>query len=263
MLHHVLDGPADAPVVLLLGSLGSDLSMWDAQVPGLAGPFRVLRADLRGHGGSPVPPGPYGLDDLVDDVLALLDGLGVPRVHAVGLSLGGMVAMRLAAREPARVDRLAVLCSSARMDPGPWRERAALVRAQGTGAIAATVVGRWLTPAGREAGLVARLEAMVAATPDAGYAACCEAIAGLDLRPDLPRIAAPTLALAADGDPATPPADLAAIAAGVPGGRLVVVPDGAHLVNIERTAAVNAALLAHLLGSPPPDGPTRVHDPGS
>jgi 3-oxoadipate enol-lactonase/4-carboxymuconolactone decarboxylase len=259
--HHRLDGAEDRPVVVLLGSLGSTLSMWDPQVPALAGRFRVLRVDTRGHGGSPVPPGPYRLDDLVDDVVALLDGLGIARAHVVGLSLGGMVAMRLAAREPARVDRLALLCTSALLGtPQMWADRAALVRAEGAGAVAASVVGRWLSPAGRDPEVVARLEAMVAATPAEGYAACCEAVGAMDLRGDLAGIVAPTLALAGAEDPSTTPEHLAAIVAAIPGARLQVLAAAAHLANVEQPAAVNAALLAHLdpAGESPSERGMRV-----
>ena len=248
-VHHVVEGPADAPVVVLGGSLGSTLEMWDAQVPALTGRFRVVRYDARGHGRSPVPAGPYVLDDLVDDLLALLDRLEVQRAHLVGLSLGGMTAMRLAAREPSRVDRLALLCTSARFPTSsPWAERAVTVRAEGTAAIAAAVVDRWFTPQRRAAdpALVDRMRAMVAATPAEGYASCCAAIQHMDLTADLPRIGAPTLALAGADDPATPPEHLAAIADAVPGARLLVLPQAAHLANVERPAEVNAALLAHL-----------------
>lgn len=248
-VHAQVEGPEDAPVVLLLGSLGSTLHMWDPQVPALAQRYRVVRYDARGHGRSPVPEGPYDLDDLVDDAAALLDRLGARRAHVVGLSLGGMTAMRLAAREPHRVDRLAVLCSSAFLAPASaWRERAALVRSQGTGGVAAAVVDRWFTDAlrAREPDLVARMQSMIAATPAEGYAACCEAIAGMDLRADLGRIVAPTLALAGQDDPATPPDHLEAVAAGVADGRLVVLPGAAHLASWEQAAAVNAALLTHL-----------------
>jgi 3-oxoadipate enol-lactonase len=248
-LHHVVEGPADAPVVVLGGSLGSTLEMWDPQVQALTGRLRVVRYDARGHGRSPVPLGPYVLDDLVDDLLALLDRLEVPRAHLVGLSLGGMTAMRLAAREPSRVDRLALLCTSARFPTSsPWAERAATVRAEGTAAIAAAVVDRWFTPQrrGADPALVDRMRAMVAATPAEGYASCCAAIQHMDLTADLPRIGAPTLALAGADDPATPPEHLATIADAVPGARLLVLPQAAHLANVERAAEVNAALLAHL-----------------
>jgi 3-oxoadipate enol-lactonase/4-carboxymuconolactone decarboxylase len=248
-LHAVLEGPPDAPVVVLAGSLGSTLEMWDPQVPALAERFRVVRYDARGHGRSPVPPGPYVLDDLVEDLLALLDRIGVARAHVVGLSLGGMTAMRLAALEPSRVDRLALLCTSAKFpSPLPWAERAATVRAHGTGVVAEAVVERWFTPQlrGLNPALVERMRTMVAATPAEGYASCCTAIEQMDLLPDLPRITAPTLALAGAEDPATPPEHLATIAGTVPGARLQVLPQAAHLANVEQAAAVNAALLAHL-----------------
>ena len=246
-VHAQADGDPDAPVVLLIGSLGSTLAMWDAQVPALRERFRVVRYDTRGHGRSPVPAGPYSLDDLVDDAVALLDRLGIARAHVVGLSLGGMTAIRLAAREPARVDRLALLCTSALLGPASgWTDRAAAVREGGSGAVAEAVVERWFTPAGRLPERVRRMQDMVADTPAEGYAACCEAIAAMDLRGDLALIGSPTLALAGADDPATPPAHLAAIVGAVPGSRLQVVAGAAHLANVEQPEAVTAALLAHL-----------------
>ena len=256
-VHAVVEGPSEAPVVLLLGSLGSTLEMWDLQVPALAEHFRVVRFDARGHGRSPVPDGPYSLDDLVDDALALLDRLGAATASLVGLSLGGMTAMRLAAREPHRVDRMALLCTSALLGPASsWTERAAAVRAGGTSVVARTVVSRWLTDAARAAdpGAVADLERMVGGTPSEGYAACCEAIGAMDLRADLPRITAPTLAVAGADDPSTPPEHLRAIAEAVPGASLVVLPSAAHLANVEQPAAVNAALLVHLRAGGSADG---------
>jgi 3-oxoadipate enol-lactonase / 4-carboxymuconolactone decarboxylase len=259
-VHAVVEGPPDAPVVLLAGSLGSTLAMWDPQLPALAARFRVVRYDTRGHGGSPVPEGPYALDDLVDDAVALLDRLGVARAHVVGLSLGGMTALRLASREPHRVDRLVVLCTSAALGPASaWAERAATVRARGAAAVAEAVVQRWFTAPLRaaEPALVQRMERMVAGTPAAGYAGCCAAIETMDLRADLARITAPTLAVAGEDDPATPPEHLAAIADAVPGGRLLVLPQSAHLANVEQPTAVSAALLTHL----DPAGGT-AHDRG-
>jgi len=256
-LHHQIEGPRDAPVVLLSGSLGSTLAMWDAQVPALAERFRVVRFDTRGHGRSPVPPGPYGIDDLVDDAVALLDHLGVARASLVGLSLGGMTFLRLAARHPERVDRLAVLCTSALLGPASaWAERAARVRADGPRVVAQAVVARWFTDPFRaeHPAVVAQAEDMLAATPTEGYASCCSAIEHADLRADLAAITAPTLALAGAQDSATPPEHLRAIAAGIPGARLLVVPQAAHLATVEQPAVVSAALLAHLdpAGEPRP-----------
>ena len=250
-LHHVVGGRTEGPVVLMLGSLGSTLDMWDAQAAALSGRYRVVRADLRGHGGSPVPPGPYEIDDLVDDAVALLDRLGVARAHVVGLSLGAMTAMRLAARHPERVGRLALLCTSPLLGPeSRWTERAATVRAEGTAAVAKAGVERWFTPERRAADpeLVARHERMIASIPAEGYAACCEAVATMDLLADLPRITAPTLAIAGADDPATPPEHLAAIAAGVPGAQYLMLPRAAHLAAVEQADAVNVALTLHLGG---------------
>lgn len=254
-VHHVVVAapglPDDAPVVVLSNSLGSTYEMWDRQVPELSRSFRVVRYDIRGHGRSPVPDGPYVIDDLVDDVVALLDELGVQRAHFVGLSLGGMTGLRLAARSPERVDRLAVLCTSALLGPSQaWHDRATLVREQGTSALAETVVARWYTTsfAGREPARILAAQQMVAATPAEGYASCCEAIATMDLTQDLAHIWAPTLAIAGAEDPATPPDHLERIASGVRDGRLLVVPGAAHLVNDEQPQAVTKALLEHLTG---------------
>jgi 3-oxoadipate enol-lactonase len=248
-----VSGPADAPVVVLSNSLGATRAMWDPQVPALAERYRVVTYDTRGHGGSPAPAGPYSLDDLVDDLVALLDRVGADRAHVVGLSLGGMTAMRLAARSPERVDRLAVLCTSAKADPQPFLDRAATVRTGGTAPLAPAVVGRWLTPAfaAEHPDLVARLEAMIAGADDEGYAACCEVVARMDLRKDLGRIAAPTLVVSAAEDLALPPGHQKAIADGIPRAALLTVSPGAHLANLERTVEITGALLAHLDGGTP------------
>jgi 3-oxoadipate enol-lactonase len=251
-VHHVVTGPAEAPVVVLSNSLGSTHTMWDAQAGALAEHFRVVRYDTRGHGGSPVPAGPYDIDDLADDVVALLDTLGVEKAHFVGLSLGGMTGMRLAARNPERVDRLVVLCTGAHLTPSSaWHDRAATVRAHGSGSVAEAVVARWFTPAflGANPEVKASCEATVAATPAEGYASCCEVIAAMDLRDDLPVISAPTLAIAGADDPATPPVKLQEIADAVQHGRLLVVPEAAHLANAQQPATITPAIIAHLTGA--------------
>jgi len=250
-VDYTVDGPEDAPVVVLSNSLGASRAMWDPQVPALAERYRVITYDTRGHGTSPAPAGPYSLDDLVDDLVAVLDRLGVRRAHVVGLSLGGMTALRLAAREPERVHRLAVLCSSAKVDPQPFLDRARAVRESGTAPLAPTVVSRWLTPpyAAEHPDLVARLEAMVAGADDEGYAACCEVVARMDLRADLARIAAPTLVVSGAEDLALPPAHQEFIVEGISGAELISVSPGAHLANLEQPLPVTSALLAHVDGA--------------
>ncbi|AFR50703.1 3-oxoadipate enol-lactonase [Gordonia sp. KTR9] len=248
-VHAVVTGRPDGPAVVLSNSLGSTHRMWDAQIAALEERFRVVRYDTRGHGDSPVLQGPYSIDELADDVIALLDRLDIERAHLVGLSLGGMTMMRVAARDPERVDRLALLCTAAYLPPAQgWTDRAALVRADGTSAVAAAVVQRWFTPGYLAANTEARqgYEAMVAATPAEGYAACCEAIAVMDQRPDLSSITAPTLAIAGADDPATPPDLLREIADAVPNGRLLVVPDSAHLATAQQPDIITPALIEHL-----------------
>ncbi|NEM04612.1 3-oxoadipate enol-lactonase [Geodermatophilus normandii] len=242
------DGPADAPVVLLSNSLGATRGMWDPQVPALAERYRVVTYDTRGHGDSPAPAGPYTVDDLVDDVVALLDRLGARTAHVAGLSLGGMTAMRLAAREPARVDRLVLLATSAKPDPQGFLDRAVQARSGGTAPLAPTIVSRWLTPAyaAGHPDLVARLEAMIAGADDEGYASCCEAVGHFDAREDLARISARTLVVSGAEDPALPPPHQQLIADGIPGATLVSISPGAHLPNLERPLEVTGALLAHL-----------------
>lgn len=248
-VHAVVTGRADAPVLVLSNSLGSTHRMWDAQLAELEGRFRVVRYDTRGHGQSPVPTGPYEIDDLADDLVALLDRLDVERAHLVGLSLGGMTVMRAAIRNPERVERIALLCTGAQLPPARgWLERAATVRAHGTRAVAAAIVQRWFTAAHLDAHPDVRElhERMVAATPAEGYAGCCEAIAALDLRAALASIAAPTLAIAGADDPATPPAKLEELASLIPDAKLLTVPHAAHLANAEQPGIITPALIEHL-----------------
>jgi 3-oxoadipate enol-lactonase len=242
-------GVFPGPAVVLLNSLGTDLRMWDPQLAALEARHRVVRLDCRGHGESPVPPGPYAIADLGADVLALMDRLGIARAALCGVSLGGATALWLAAHAPERVSRLAVCFSSDSFGaPDGWTERAALVRAGGTAAVATAVVRRWFTPAlvSDRPELAERMRAMLAAMPAAGYAACCEAIAAADLGGDLAAIAAPTLVISGSEDEATPPEHGRRIAAAIPGARFVELERVAHLGNLERPEAFNALLLDHL-----------------
>jgi len=254
-----LEGPDGAPVLVLGNSLGTSRDCWPAAASALARHFRLLRYEHRGHGApgaqSPAPPGPYTIDDLGRDVLALLDARGVGRALYCGVSLGGMVGMWLASHAPDRIAGLGLSCTSACMPPaGGWIQRAAAVRSAGTGSIAGQVVSRWFTPAYQQAqpAVPAAFVAGLAATADEGYAGCCEAIAALDLRPALASITAPTLVIAGAEDPAAPPWHGAAIASAVPGARLRVVRRAAHLANVSNAAEVAALLVPHLLAAAGP-----------
>ncbi|MEU0132763.1 3-oxoadipate enol-lactonase [Streptomyces sp. NPDC006296] len=242
--HHRTEGPASAPPLLLGPSLGTSTALWDGIAPDLSTAHRIVRWDLPGHGGSPaglIGPG-AGVADLGALVLALADALSLERFSYAGVSLGGAVGLWLAAHHPERVDRLAVVCASARFgDPGPWRERAALVRAEGLGKVAESAAARWFTPGFTAPRL---LDDLLGTDPEA-YAACCDALAEFDLRPGLRGIRAPTLVVAGRDDPATPPAHAREIADGIPGAALTELPHASHLAPAERPAAVREALRAH------------------
>jgi 3-oxoadipate enol-lactonase len=248
-LNHRFDGPADSPSLVLSNSLGTSLEMWEAQIPALTQGHRVLRYDQRGHGGSPAPPGPYTVADLAGDALALLDRLDLDRVSWCGTSLGGMTGMWLAINAPARIDRLVLCCTSARLGPPEmWAERAVMVRSAGMGAIVDAQLDRWFTPEFRASGAEAvqrTRRALLAASPD-GYASCCEAIAEFDVRSDLGSIRARTLVIAGADDQATPPDHGRLIADSIDGARFSLIDRARHLVGVERPEPVNRALRDHL-----------------
>ena len=252
-LWATLTGAAGAPVLVLGNSLGTTGKLWQPQLGPLGRSFRLLRYEHRGHGGSPAPPGPYSIAGLGADVLRLLDDFDIKRAHYCGVSLGGMVGMWLAARAPERITALALCCTSAYLQPAQlWLDRAARVRADGMASISRQVVARWFTPGYRDAhpgtvaGFVSTLEREV--VPE-GYAGCCDAIAGMDLRPALPAVTASTLVIAGSEDPATPPWHGAVIARAIPRSRLRVIRGAAHLANVSQPAEVTVALTSHLLAA--------------
>jgi 3-oxoadipate enol-lactonase len=249
-LHYDARGSEDRPVLMLGGSLGTTQAMWDPQRAELGDGLRLIGVDLRGHGGSPAPPGPYTIAQLGEDVLALIDGLGLERVDWCGASVGGMVGQWLAINAPERIGRLILIGTSVYLPPASnWHERAAIVRTAGSPEpIADTVIGRWFTPAWAEshADVVARHRAMIVATPAEGYAGCCEAIAAMDLRDGLGAITAPTLVIAGAQDVAIPPEPGERIVAAVPGSRWELLDPGAHLASAERSGMVSALIADHL-----------------
>jgi 3-oxoadipate enol-lactonase len=248
-LHAVEDGPADAPVLVLGPSLGTDTGLFDAQVTAFADRYRVIRYDLRGHGGSEVVPGPCTVADLAADVLALLDSLDIERFSYAGVSIGGAVGQQLALTVPDRVEKLAVIASAAQFaDPPSWAVRAQQVREQGTEFLVPSRTGTWFTPefAAAEPATAERLLAMLRATPPEGYASCCEAIGAFDVRERLGEISAPTLVVAGAEDPATTGEMMRELAEGIPGAQFVVVPGAAHLPVVTHPDAVDTALREHL-----------------
>lgn len=250
-LHHVIDGPDDAPALLLGPSLGTSTEMWKRNIGPLSERFRVIRYDHRGEGRSPEPPGPYEIADLGGDVVALMDGLGISRAHVGGVSLGGMIAMWMAAHAPDRVDRIVPMFTSAHMPDADWAGRAAAVReANSIEPIADGVIQNWLTPdyAAGHPDDRAWLRGLLTASPPEGYACCCEAIERMDQRDDLPRITAPTLVLSGSDDPSTPPEHQRLIADLVPGARLEVISGAAHIANVQHPDLVNDLIIDFLEG---------------
>lgn len=248
-LYYQLAGSADAPVVMLSNSLGTRLEMWDPQMQALTERYRVLRYDSRGHGRSDAPDGPYTIDMLADDALGLLDALDIERAHFCGLSKGGMVGQVLGAKHGDRLISLALCSTACHLPPRElWDERIRVASEQGMAALADGVVERWFTePFRREPSItVDRVRRMIIDTPPHGYAACCAAIRDMDLREVITGIRVPTLVIVGDKDPATPPEKAKEIQNRIPGARLEVVPDAAHLLNIEQDVVFDAALTSLL-----------------
>jgi len=238
---------------VLGNSLGTSRAVWDRQVAVLSARFRLLRYELPGHGGSPAPDRPYTVAELGTAVRALLDQYGIERAAYCGISLGGMAGMWLAADSPGRIAALGLVCTSAYLPPASaWLARAEQVRAAGLGSISAASVARWFTPAfaAREPAVPAAFAADLERTDVAGYAGCCAAIAGMDLRERLGSITAPALVISGAEDPATPPGHGARIAVGLRRARLIVVRGAAHMANVSSPEQVTAALLGHLQADP-------------
>ncbi len=250
-LSYALDGPADAPVLVLSGSLGTTRDMWLPQVPVLSQKWRLLRVDHPGHGESPVWDDRVTVENIGLAVLDLLDNLNHQRVSFCGLSLGGAIGQWIAAHAPERIERLILCCTSARFaTPGAYLQRAATVRKQGMAVIAGAVIERWFTAHFRDEqpDVVAHYRSMLEAIRAPGYAECCEAVAEVDARPYLASIAAPTLVIAGGEDRAAPVEHAEELRDRIPGARLEVIAGAAHLANVEQPEAVSSAIWVHLGG---------------
>lgn len=241
-MHVQMDGPAAAPPLVLLHSLGTSLHVWDAQARALSSEYRVVRPDLRGHGLTAVTPGPGSMDTMAADVLALMDALEIGQAHVAGLSIGGMIAQTVALLASDRVDTL-VLCDTAMVIPPPqgWHDRAALVRAQGMEAVADSVVARWVTPAFRATPAAMGLRMMLLRTATEGYAAAAEALAGADLTSRITGMNKPALVLVGEHDEATPLASAQSLQKAL-GAQLEVLPGAAHIPTVEVPDLVTDAI---------------------
>lgn len=256
-LHAECTGPAAGPVVVMGCSLGSTAMMWQPVAIRLAAAYRVVVLETRGHGRSPLPPGPATSDDLGADALATVDDLGIERFSYVGLSLGGQVGIWLGAEVPDRIDRLSLWCTAPVIGTAQsWQERAATVREHGTAAVAAAAMDRWFTPSyiATHPGEIATWVEMITSISAEGYATCCDALARTDLTDRLAAISSPTLVVAGASDPTAPPALMAAMAEQIAGSRFEVLSPAAHLAAIEQPGAAADLLLDHLGSGGEADG---------
>jgi 3-oxoadipate enol-lactonase len=250
-MNYTLDGPASAPVATLSHSLATDLSMWDPQMKALTARYRVLRYDTRGHGGTEAPAAAYTLDQLADDARALLQALGIPKTHWIGLSMGGMIGQTLALKSPELFLSLSLCDTSSRIpaEAKPlWQERIKTAQTQGMEPLVEGTIARWFTAPFREQhkDVVDPVRAMIRRTPPQGYAGCCHAISALDLTDRLAAIKLPTLIVVGEEDQGTPVAASQAIQAKIAGSQLEILKSAAHLANMEQPEAFTKAVTSFL-----------------
>ena len=233
LLNVSVEGRDGGPTLMLSNSLGCTLQMWEPQMKALTQLFRVIRYDRRGHGKSGVPPGPYSMDRLGKDVLAILDDLNIDKVHWCGLSMGGMVGQWLGANAPERMNKILLANTTCYYpDPTNWHNRIKLVKEGGIAAVADTVIAGWM-------------KAMLLASPVEGYIACCEALSTLDQRELLPKIKSPTLVIAGRHDMGTPVSAAEFIRSRIPGASMTIL-DAAHISNVEQPHAFTDAVVGFL-----------------
>ena len=242
-------GPADAPVLMLSSSLGTTKHMWDPQMQAFAGRYRVVRYDRRGHGNSGVPKGPYNMEMLARDAIAVMDGLGLKKVNWLGLSMGGMEGMWLGANAPDRIEKLILSNTSTYYaDKTPWHTRIETVSKAGSvAAISDAVINAWLTQDFQKnnPAETARMKEMMIATPVEGYLSCCAAVRDMDHREIIKSITAPTLIIAGSKDMATNVEAAEFIRDRIKGSKLAIV-DAAHIANVEQPGAYAKDVLAFL-----------------
>ena len=244
----VVEGAADAPALMLSNSLSSNLSMWDPQMPEFLKRYRVVRYDHRGHGGTDAPAGPYSMERLAQDAVDILDALGIARAHWCGLSMGGMTGMWMLTHHSERIDRAVLANTAAYMGPPElWQGRIQTATEGGMAALVDGTIERWFTPEFRERDpeTIARVRAMILATPAQGYMGCCGAIRDMDQREAIRDIASPALVIIGAKDPATTPEAGAVLTDAIKGSQSLTL-DAAHLSNLEQPDAFTKAVVAFL-----------------
>jgi 3-oxoadipate enol-lactonase len=250
-MHYEVDGSEHAPTLVLSNSLGTNLSLWEPQLPTFTKSFRVLRYDTRGHGQTEVTQGEYSIEQLGGDVVGLLDALKLNRVNFCGLSVGGMTGMWLGVNAPQRLEKL-VLCNTAPQigKLETWNERIEKVRESGTKSVADQVVERWFTPTFRakEPTMVAKTKEMITSTSSDGYAGACAAVRDFNFWDKVGTIQSPTLVIAGTHDQSVPPADAQKLALSIKGARYVELK-AAHISNIEAADKFTAEVASFLVNS--------------
>jgi 3-oxoadipate enol-lactonase len=249
-IHYQWDGPQDAAVVLFSNSLGTNLHMWDNQVPALAEKYRVLRYDLRGHGRSQATPGPYTIEGLGRDTIGLLDALHIEKVFFCGLSLGGVLAQWIGVNASDRVNAIVISNSAAKIGSDEfWNKRIEKLREGGIAPVAEAQLLRWFSAqyVGAQPQVIEKMKQMFVATPLEGYIATCEALRDSDLRESIQRIRKRTLVMSGAHDVVTPPADGKFMASEIPGAQYAEL-DASHLSNIEDAAEFTSTLMRFLAG---------------
>lgn len=242
-LAYRIDGPDQAPAILLSHALGADHRMWDDLTSSLAGDYRVIRYDARGHGESDAPAGDYSIERLGLDAVGILDATGQASAAFCGLSLGGMVGQWLGARAGARLTRLILANTSAYAGPDIWAPRVELARSKGMAPLVEPTLERWFTPGfhARSPQAVDAVRSVLKATSNVGYAGCAAAIRDMDLRPLGPLISVKTLVICGAHDLATPPERARLLADSIPGAELAEL-DAAHLSNVEQPDAFESVV---------------------
>lgn len=252
-ISYSVEGKANAPWLILSNSLATDRHVWDPQMEALSASYRVLRYDTRGHGKSGPGQAPYTLEELSGDALALCTKLGIERADFMGISLGGMTGLALAMRAPGLVGRL--VCCDARADaPAPykaiWDTNIARLHEIGIAKIVEPTLERWFTPAyladATNSATLGAVRDMISATSATGYEGVARALQALDLKGGLATLSCPTLYIVGEHDMAAPVAVMQEMADLSPNASLTVLPDAAHLSNMEQPEAFNAAIRGFL-----------------
>ncbi|MEI6644040.1 MAG: 3-oxoadipate enol-lactonase [Novosphingobium sp.] len=247
-IYWKLEGEESARGLVLLNSIGTDMDLWDAALPALRKSFRLLRIDTRGHGASDAPAGDYTLAELAGDVFGVMDHAGLAEAAIAGVSLGGMIAMEMAMTQPGRISRLALICTSATMDPGAWNDRITKVRSEGMTSIAEMAMGRFLTPdfIAANPAQAATLRRQLSTMSAVGYAGCAAAIRDMTLAQRLAEIICPALVVTGAKDVSTPfEGHGEHLLLAISGARHVVMP-GAHLAPIDVPEELAAVLLSFI-----------------